>query len=307
MVLTEKQKKELNEAILDYMLSEGDAFKQAAAVFQVEANIQSIPTARSNLLEKKWLSIVRLQKKIMELEGQIASGGSSASDRSLASTGEQRIVPKGPAQATLSGHRSSVNCLAVHPQFSLLASGSDDNTIKLWDFDSKLYERTLTGHTGAVTGLAFDTLGRYLCSCSVDTSAKIWDMKTFACTATLRGHDHSLSAIVVVPPAGDFVMTCSRDSMIKTWEVSTGYCTKTYAGHSEWVRSIDVTNNGEFLASGGVDQLINVWRANSTTPIQVANYFCSSYQFYSHNWHFFRRCVVTNTLSNASSSALKRG
>jgi platelet-activating factor acetylhydrolase IB subunit alpha len=270
MVLTEKQKKELNEAILDYLSSEGEPFKQAAAAFKEGANITEVPAASHGLLEKKWMSIVRLQKKIMDLEGQLAAKQSGATDISKMTSTDCRIIPKGPAAGNLLGHRSSVTCIAAHPQFSLLASGSEDSTIKIWDFETMQYERTLKGHTGPVTGLAFDTLGRYLCSSSVDTSAKIWDMKTFVCTATLRGHDHSLSAIVVMPPAGDFVLTCSRDNLIKAWEVSTGYCTKTYTGHTEWVKTIAVTANGEYLASGGVDQNILIWRTSGSTSLQVS-------------------------------------
>ena len=66
----------------------------------------------------------------------------------------------------LSGHRSGVNNLSFHHNYSLLASVSEDGTVKLWDYEQGTFERTLKGHTGNVTGVAFDSSGRYLASCS---------------------------------------------------------------------------------------------------------------------------------------------
>jgi len=53
-------------------------------------------------------------------------------------------------------HRSSVNTICFHPEFSILASSSDDATIKLWDFETGKYESTLKGHTSNVNFISFD-------------------------------------------------------------------------------------------------------------------------------------------------------
>ena len=70
MVLTAKQKEELNRAILEYLIN--NDYKQAAEVFGTEAqtvfNKETNKGVMSNILEKKWVSVVRLQKKIMDLE-----------------------------------------------------------------------------------------------------------------------------------------------------------------------------------------------------------------------------------------------
>ena len=46
--------------------------------------------------------------------------------------------------------RSSVNNICFHPEFSIIASSSDDATIKFWDFETGKYESTLKGHTSNV-------------------------------------------------------------------------------------------------------------------------------------------------------------
>jgi platelet-activating factor acetylhydrolase IB subunit alpha len=72
MVLTERQKKELNLAIYEYFLSEGTTFSRTAEALRDEASIEAEASDSSKcILEKKWTSVVRLQKKVMELEAKI--------------------------------------------------------------------------------------------------------------------------------------------------------------------------------------------------------------------------------------------
>lgn len=61
---------------------------------------------------------------------------------------EDLYIPNTPAKHILKGHRSHVTSLSFHPQYTEIASSSDDGTIKMWDFENGEYERTLKGHTG---------------------------------------------------------------------------------------------------------------------------------------------------------------
>jgi platelet-activating factor acetylhydrolase IB subunit alpha len=269
MVLTERQKTDLHSAILDYLVSEGGSFEKTAQAFREECGISEPDEKSKGLLEKKWTSVVRLQKRVMELEAQNAAlqsakangvgaiGGGNVDMKNP--LGDARLIPRAPAKTQLSGHRAPVNVVATHPVYSLVATGSEDSTVKMWDFETAQYERTLKGHTGSVTGLAFDASGSLLASCSADMSAKLWDMSSFSCIKTLRGHDHTISC-VRFNLAGDCVLTGSRDETIKMWEVATGFCTKTFSGHNDWVKCIAVSLDGEQLASAGSDQTIIVWK-----------------------------------------------
>jgi len=66
----------------------------------------------------------------------------------------------------LSGHRAGVNFVSFHPTYSLMASASDDGTVKLWDYEQGTFERTLKGHTGNINSVAFDPTGRHMASSS---------------------------------------------------------------------------------------------------------------------------------------------
>lgn len=275
MVLTEKQKKELHHAILEYFISEGSSFSKTVAALKEEVDVSDICDTSKGLLEKKWTSVVRLQKKVMELEAKLSAVPESSqmpsriiSNDSQASIFDTKYLPKGPARAILSGHRAPVTSVAIHPVYSLVASGSEDSTIKLWDSETSQYERTLKGHTGQVTCVAFDSSGGLLASCSADMSAKLWDVTTFVCTKTLRGHDHTLSSVCFMP-SGEQLLTCSRDQTIKFWDVSSGYCTRTCSGHSDWIRCLSISHDGDLLASGSNDQTIIIWKTSSGQVLQT--------------------------------------
>jgi WD40 repeat protein len=67
----------------------------------------------------------------------------------------------------------------------VLASGSHDNTVRLWDPATGACTRTLEGHTDSVWGVSFSADGRVLASGSRDNTVRLWDPATGACLATL--------------------------------------------------------------------------------------------------------------------------
>ena len=71
-------------------------------------------------------------------------------------------VPRAPASYTLAGHRGVIAKVAFHPTFNLIASASEDATVKIWDWETGEFERTLKGHTRNVNDLDFDTKGNLL-------------------------------------------------------------------------------------------------------------------------------------------------
>lgn len=79
---------------------------------------------------------------------------------------------------TLEGHTGSVLGVIFSPDGKVLATGSRDKTIKLWDPKSGELKRTLTGHTGHVESLTFSPDGTTLVTGGGggDTSVRIWDM-----------------------------------------------------------------------------------------------------------------------------------
>ncbi len=84
-------------------------------------------------------------------------------------------VASGDVVATLQGHTRPVNSIHFTPDGSRIATGSEDNLIKIWDVDKASELLTLRGHSGAVTDVKFTPDGVKLVSASTDASVIIWD------------------------------------------------------------------------------------------------------------------------------------
>ena len=146
-------------------------------------------------------------------------------------------LPKPPPRHSLESHRDIINCVAFHPIFSSVASGSDDCTIKVWDWELGELEKTIKGRTRAVLDVDYGGPrgGPLLASCSSDFTIKLWDpADEHKNIRTLLGHNHSVSAIRFIPSgaagalsSGNLLVGASRDNALKVWDVTTGYCVKT--------------------------------------------------------------------------------
>ncbi|KIS68592.1 putative lipoprotein-associated phospholipase A2 [Mycosarcoma maydis] len=267
-ILSERQKDELHKSILDYFKTNN--LHESFATLMREANQEGfVPDPRAKyagLLEKKWTSVIRLQKKIMEMESRISQLQeelSAAPSAKRSASLNDWLPAASSARHTMQGHRLPVTKVSFHPVFSQIASASEDTTVKLWDWETGDFERTLKGHTKAVQDVDFDSKGNYVLSCSSDLSIKVWDANNdYKNIKTLQGHDHSVSSVRFLP-GDDYIVSASRDKTIKIWEFSTGFCTKTLQGHAEWVRSAIPSDDAKWLVSCSTDQTARVWDVSS--------------------------------------------
>jgi len=269
MALSNKQKRDLHQAILDYLEQSG--FEESAEIFKRESNTDPAPASSSGMLVKKWTSVLRQQKKILELEGKVEVLNSELSSGSASRRKQNKdAIPRPPAIHSLRGHKGNITCVKFHPIFSSFVSGSEDATIRIWDYETGDYETTLRGHTNSVQSLAFDHSGNVLASSSADLSIKLWNFNSANrdCMKTLKGHEHNVSCVVFTP-TGDYLFSCSRDKTIKKWDVNTGYCTQTITGHDDWVRKIVINEEGTVLATCSSDQTIRTWNAANGQPMGV--------------------------------------
>jgi platelet-activating factor acetylhydrolase IB subunit alpha len=130
MVLSNKQREELHKAILGYLKSAG--LESSYAALAAETNLAT-DEKHNDMLEKKWTSIIRLQKKIMELEG---SSRQLREDLDSMGRGQKvdlgNALPRDPARSIMQGHREGITAVLFHPIYSVLVSSSEDATIKIW-------------------------------------------------------------------------------------------------------------------------------------------------------------------------------
>jgi len=258
--LSDRQKEELHKSILEYL--HANNYTEAFNALKSDVGLDYSPDPRGKyaaLLEKKWTSVIRLQKKIMDLENRNAVLQEELSLSPARRAAMQTDwIPRAPASYVLQGHRGPVLKVAFHPTFNLIASASEDTTVKIWDWETGEFEQTLKGHTRQVNDVDFDSKGNLLVTCSSDLFIKIWDAQNeWKNTKTFPGHEHVVSSVRFLP--GDqHIVSASRDRTIRVFDIATTHLVRTITGHSDWVRCVAPSDDGQLIASCSNDQTARI-------------------------------------------------
>lgn len=148
----------------------------------------------------------------------------------------------------------------------LLASGGDDQTLRLWDSNLGRSLQTFQGYTNRIWDLALlPTLGE-LASASEDQFIRLWNIETGLCFRSLSTAGQGMRAIAIHPHSMLLAST-GADQTIHLWDLKTGQQTGQLKAHDNWIRSIMFSPDGKFLASSGEDNMLALWDISSVKLI----------------------------------------
>ena len=159
------------------------------------------------------------------------------------------------------GHTNGVMCLQFDD--NILATGSYDSTIKIWDIETGECIRTLHGHTSGIRTLQFDDTK--LISGSMDKTLRVWNWRTGECIATYQGHT---GGIVGLHFEGNILASGSVDRTVKIWnfEDKSTFCLR---GHKDWVNAVRVDSASRTVFSASDDCTVRLWDLDTKRTIRI--------------------------------------
>jgi len=200
---------------------------------------------------------------------------------------------------TLEGHSGAIWSVAISFDGQLLASGSQDTTLKIWNLHTGELLHTFKGYSGTVYSIAISPDGKTIISGNSDGTIKIWDLPTGELIRTLDEHSSFISSLamssdgqIIATGSGDNTIKvwilhtgqllytlaesvncaaicpdrkilASGDRIIKIWHLPTGELIRTLSGHSRRVNSLAFSSDGQLLASGSSDRTIRIWNLHT--------------------------------------------
>lgn len=159
------------------------------------------------------------------------------------------------------GHTNGVMCLQFED--NILATGSYDATIKIWDTETGEELRTLRGHESGIRCLQLDDTK--LISGSMDRSLKVWNWRTGECIGTYTGHS---AGVIGLHFDATILASGSVDKTIKIWNFE-DKSTCVLRGHTDWVNAVRVDTMSRTVFSASDDCTVRLWDLDTKDCIRT--------------------------------------
>ena len=131
--------------------------------------------------------------------GSILSVAFNGESLAIGSSNGEIYLFQGQGRSICKGHTHWVCSIAFSPDGQKFASGSEDQTIRIWDIKTSKFLSTLEGHSSCVRSVTFSDDGKLLASGSEDGTVKIWNVDTGECLRTLTGHVGKVWSVTFSP------------------------------------------------------------------------------------------------------------
>jgi WD40 repeat protein len=168
---------------------------------------------------------------------------------------------------TLQGHTGKVLSVDFSPDGNLVASGSTDDTMRLWQVNPGRLLRTMHGHPFPILSLAFSPNGTFLVTGSTDGLLRTWMVSNARLLTSMAGHAGWVTDLSISND-GKFVVSCAQDFTVRVWRLADGKLVQTIDEGMANVNSVAFSPDGTTIAWGESDGTVRL-RSLSGTWLQV--------------------------------------
>lgn len=242
--------------------------KLYASLMEAEVVLKSASAKATFILNQHFDSLLESMEaaqQLLDLENNIAE---RVKLRMHGITALHQAVYNVNEYNRLAAHLDRVTCIALQNGDRLIATGSSDRTIKIWDSKGKLLQ-VLVGHTNWITCLSFNSNGQILASGSRDGTIRLWKLNRLTKqfidqpAQILKDHQAPVLALQFSPTDAIFA-SCGEDVKIRLWR-DDGTLFNTFAGgHLKWITCLRFSSDGEKIVTGSADSSVIIWNVNGT-------------------------------------------
>ncbi|KAF2451994.1 WD40 repeat-like protein [Karstenula rhodostoma CBS 690.94] len=163
---------------------------------------------------------VQICAECEKLKGGIFSKGlCSTCSRKRSGRGQICGICKKSKSGIYKGQTDKVSSLDISPDGTPLVAGADDNTVMVWDMQTRDVRHVLRDHSRWVCSAIFSPNGRQIASCSMDETIILWDTQTAQDLQTFDNHSSCVNSIAF-SPNGYMIVSGSVDEIIRMWSIS---------------------------------------------------------------------------------------
>lgn len=163
---------------------------------------------------------------------------------------------------TLEGHSEDVWSVVYSRDGKSIATGSGDDTVKLWDAQTGALKRSINAGIISIFSVAYSPDGKTLACSGYNNDIKLFDTQTGALKQSLTGHSGNIYS-VTFSPDGKTIASASVDKTVKTWDAQSGSTILTLTGHDDTVFWVTFSPDGKTIASVGDDKTVRLWNAQT--------------------------------------------
>lgn len=177
---------------------------------------------------------------------------------------------------SFTGHSHFISDLALNKENSHLISSSWDKTLRLWDVKNGKCTAQFIGANSEVTSVTITSDSRKIFSAGLSSDMTLWNIKG-KCMDISKEKNHTdwISKIRYSPSLkNEYLASVGWDGKLKIW-INSFQCKTSLTAHDSPINALAISTNGMFIATGGRDQLVKIWKMNSfQEPFQTVK--CSS-------------------------------